>query len=70
MSDNKKRKVPPTVLRALRFALSHAQMEGCGVAKEHQEAMRLYLQTWCAGPLKEVIAWANGYVQASEMVKW
>ena len=70
MNDNKKRRVPPTVLRSLRFALSHAQMEVCAVNQEHQEAMRLYLKTWCAGPLKEVIAWAEGEATASEMVKW
>jgi hypothetical protein len=44
------------ILNAIKFALQHAELgEYCAVEPEHQEAMRLYLQSWVVGPLKSAI---------------
>lgn len=54
------------ILGALKSALKAAKRERCGVDTEHQEAMRLYLDSWVVAPLEAAIAamegdksWAN-----------
>lgn len=48
------------ILQALKFALRHAELTNCSVGEEHKNAMRLYLSTWVAGPLKDAIADMTG----------
>jgi hypothetical protein len=70
MPDDHERRVPVSVLLALQRALKSATLDGCGVDADAQERMRLYLATWCAGPLKQAIAWAKGEISAGDLVRW
>lgn len=66
-----KRRLPRNVRRTIDFALRRADRElrkGCSVPREHQEAMRLYLDTWVAGPLREVLLWDEG--SSSAFLDW
>lgn len=62
--DNKPRKkLPKKVRDCIEAALRRADSKlrkGCGVSKEAQEAMRLYLDTWVAGPLRTILDWDDG----------
>lgn len=43
------------ILAKLEDALASAQLRQCAVAEEHQEAMRLYLESWVVGPLESAL---------------
>jgi hypothetical protein len=66
-----KRRLPKKVRACIEAALKHADSKlrekgatagtrNCSVDPAAQEAMRLYLDTWVAGPLKEVLKWDEG----------
>lgn len=42
-------------LEQLKEALSSARLENCGVKQEHQDEMKLYLNTWVVWRLESVI---------------
>lgn len=42
-------------LDQLKEALSAAKLERCGVKQEHQDEMKLYLNTWVVGRIESVI---------------
>lgn len=65
------KKVINALEQALRIAdYTLRQKRGCGVAEVHQEAMRLYLDTWCAAPLREVIEFLKGDIEAHQFSNW
>lgn len=37
---------------------------------EHQEAMRIYLRTWCIGPLEDAIAAIDGDKSTAQVAFW
>lgn len=60
------------VINALEFVLEHAQMprERCGVPREHQEAMRLYLDIWVALPVKQALEFLKGERASWQIDNW
>lgn len=54
-------------LALLRSALKSARLENCGVAKEHQEAMKLYLDTWVCAKLEVLLDEQEGRVSAERV---
>jgi len=68
-----KGRLPKVVRRCIEQALSKIDSKlrtGCGVPKEAQEAMRLYLDTWAAEPLKAVLEWDEGKGNARDLEIW
>jgi hypothetical protein len=61
-----KQAVKVLTLRKLEFALKHARMDHCGVEKEHQDAMRLYLDSWVVDPLVQAIGEIKGELGVEE----
>lgn len=59
-----KKRLPTHVRKSLESALRRADFklrEGrCSVDPEAQEAMRIYLDTWVAGPLRSILQWDDG----------
>lgn len=53
-------KLPRLVRHELQQALAAARLENCGIDPAVQEAMRLYLASWVAGPIERVLAWSEG----------
>ena len=51
----KKLRVNKGIEQLLLKALEAAELRSCGVAKEHQLAMRIYLSSWVVGPLREAL---------------
>ena len=43
------------VIDILKEALSSARLENCGIEKVHQEAFKLYLDSWVAGRIENAI---------------
>ena len=69
----RRKKLPNKVRMAIQSALEKADStlrEGCGVGEEHQEAMRLYLDTWVARPLHAVLAWDDGEMHVEDVGVW
>ena len=62
--ENKpKRRLPKKVRHCIKAALKRADSKlrkGCGVDPKAQELMRIYLDTWVAGPLHEILKWDEG----------
>lgn len=56
----KKRRLPKKVRKTLEYALRQAKRKNCAVDEKAQEAMRLYMDTWIAGPLEDVLSWDDG----------
>lgn len=67
-----KNKLPKIVRQVIEYALEHADMEreGCAVAEEHKEALRLYLDTWVRGPLFDVLEWDEGKATITQLAVW
>ena len=42
-------------VKLLKEALSSARLERCGCSEKAQEEMRLYLNSWVAGPIVRVL---------------
>lgn len=66
-------RLPKMVRRCIEQALSKVdskQRTGCGVAPAAQEAMRLYLDTWAAEPLKAVLRWDEGEENIRDLECW
>jgi len=62
-----KRRLPKKVRSCIESALRRADSQlrtGCSVDPKAQELMRLYLDTWVAGPLKAVLEWDDGNPRA------
>lgn len=55
MTQVPKADAPKRVLERLEKALQAALMKNCGVNDEHKRAMRLYLNSWVAEPIKEAL---------------
>ena len=58
-----KRRLPAKVRTCIESALKRADSKlrtRCGVDPTAQELMRLYLDTWVAGPLRTVLDWDDG----------
>jgi hypothetical protein len=58
-----KRRLPAKVRTCIEAALRRADSKlrrGCGVDPKAQELMRLYLDTWVAGPLRTILDWDDG----------
>jgi len=51
-------------------AYNSAMLEQCGVDPKAQEAMRLYLKTWVAGPLSSALRYIRGEASASELIEY
>jgi hypothetical protein len=45
---------------AITRALAAADLERCSIDQEHQDAMRQYLQTWVAQPLRDALSQMRG----------
>ena len=65
-----KRRLPEGIRDRLDRALEIVQMKRCGVDPEHQEAMKLYLDTWAVGPLQMVIDWDDKKIPAPKPEVW
>jgi len=60
-SKSKRRlRINQEAVRNLRAALKAAKRERCGSDQEHQEAMRIYLDTWVVAPLETALAIIEG----------
>lgn len=71
MGGSKKRlTINRTILRILKRGLRAAKLENCAVEPEHQEAMRIYLRTWCIGPLEDAIAAIDGDKSTAQVAFW
>lgn len=58
-----KRRLPKAVRACIESALKRADSklrDGCSVDPKAQELMRIYLDTWVAGPLQQVLDWDDG----------
>ena len=65
-----KNRTSTRVIRALERALEAAKLRHCGVDKDHQEAMRLYLSTWVAAPISDALEYLKGEKEASRIMDW
>ena len=66
-------KLPKTVRRCIEAALRRADSKrrtGCGVNKDAQEDMRIYLDTWVAEPLKAILRWDEGNEDVRDLDVW
>lgn len=69
MKEAKKRlKINKAIVRTLRNAMGAARLDNCAVNKEHQRAMKLYIQTWIEAPLRNALMAIEGreYEEPSE----
>ena len=71
-TNPKKRFLPPAVRSAIEYALKQARMDvaNCAIDEEHKQAMKLYLDSWVAGPLSQVIEWDDGNLPARSIARW
>lgn len=67
-----KHRLPAPIRHAIEYALTHALVdrEGstCAVDQDAQRAMRIYLDTWVAGPLRDVLEWDCGKLAANRYI--
>lgn len=56
----KKLKMNQRARKLIVEALGSARLERCAIGVEHQEAMRLYLDTWVAGRLEQALKIIDG----------
>ena len=66
----KRLKINETIVAALERALRSAKRDGCGVDKDAQEAMRIYLDSWCVAPLEDALACIRGEKDTWEIDYW
>lgn len=60
-----------TLINVLKEADDSAAMgDKCGVDLVHQEALRLYIDTWVRGPLQDAIAYLEGEQTAKQIEHW
>jgi hypothetical protein len=60
MTAKKRLYISQEAVGAIRSALAAARCERCGVDKEHQQAMELYLRTWVVSPLERALDLIEG----------
>jgi hypothetical protein len=65
-------RLPAPVRAKLEAAMDAATMPRarCAIASEHQEAMRLYLESWVVERIGEVLAWDEGKVSAAQLGRY
>lgn len=63
-------RVTQNILGALKRALRAAKRERCAVEPEHQEAMRLYLDSWVVTPLQAAIKGIEGKESGETNFDW
>jgi hypothetical protein len=60
-------RVPAPVRTLIVKAIKSANRERCGVDKDAQEEMRLYLDTWVVEPLRDVLQWVDNDVSTDTL---
>lgn len=59
-----------TLIEVLEEADRAASLESCGINEVHQQAMKLYIDTWIRGPLQDAIGYLKGDVTVHQMAEW